>query len=41
MSVNLENLAVATGVEKVSFYSNPKESKSRSVMWNPLQPYGL
>ena len=27
MSVNLENLAVATGVEKVSFHSNPKESE--------------
>ena len=24
MSANLENLAVATGLEKVSFYSNPK-----------------
>ena len=25
MSANLENSAVATGLEKVSFYSNPKE----------------
>ena len=25
MSANLENLAVATGLEKVSFHSNPKE----------------
>ena len=25
MSENLENSAVATGLEKVSFYSNPKE----------------
>ena len=26
MPENLENLAVATGLEKVSFHSNPKES---------------
>ena len=25
MPTNLENLAVATGLEKVSFHSNPKE----------------
>ena len=25
MAENLENLAVATGLEKVSFHSNPKE----------------
>ena len=25
MSANLENIAVATGLEKVSFHSNPKE----------------
>ena len=25
MSANLENLAVVTGLENVSFYSNPKE----------------
>ena len=25
MPANLENLAVATGLEKVTFYSNPKE----------------
>ena len=25
MPTNLENSAVATGLEKVSFYSNPKE----------------
>ena len=25
MSANLENSAVATGLEKVSFHSNPKE----------------
>ena len=28
MPANLENSAVATGLEKVSFYSNPKESDS-------------
>ena len=27
MPANLENSAVATGLEKVSFHSNPKESK--------------
>ena len=27
ISANLENLAVATGLEKVSFHSNPKESQ--------------
>ena len=27
MSANLENLAVATGLEMVSFYSNPKEEQ--------------
>ena len=25
LSANLENPAVATGLEKISFYSNPKE----------------
>ena len=28
MPANLENSAVATGLEKVSFHSNPKESES-------------
>ena len=28
MLVNLENSAVATGLEKVGFHSNPKESES-------------
>ena len=28
MSANLENSAVATGLEKVSFHSNPKESSN-------------
>ena len=27
MPANLENLAVATGLEKVSFHSNPKETQ--------------
>ena len=31
MLANLENSAVATGVEKVSFHSNPKEGKSQSM----------
>ena len=29
MPANLENLAVATVLEKVSFYSNPKERQSK------------
>ena len=28
-SRNLENIAVATGLEKVSFYFNPKEGQCR------------
>ena len=28
MSANLENSAVATGLEKVSFHSNPKENSN-------------
>ena len=31
MSTYLENLAVATGLEKVSFYSNPKEMQCRGM----------
>ena len=30
MAANLENSAVATGLEKVSFHSNPKEPKEYS-----------
>ena len=30
MSANLENSAVATGLEKVSFHSNPKERQCQS-----------
>ena len=47
MSINLENSAVATGLEKVSFHSNPKEcsnyctvshiSHASKVMLNILQ----
>jgi len=29
MSANLENLAVATGLQKVSFHSNPKEGSAK------------
>ena len=29
MPANLENSAVATGLEKVSFHSNPKESNAK------------
>ena len=29
MSANLENSAVATGLEKVSFHSSPKEKQSK------------
>ena len=31
MSVNLNNSAVATGLEKVSFHSNPKEKKCQRI----------
>ena len=33
MSANLENSAVATELEKVSFHSNPKDSKLLSHVW--------
>ena len=29
MPTNLENLAVTTGLEKVSFYSNPKKGNAK------------
>ena len=32
---NLENSAVATGLEKVSFHSNPKESQSQKMLRLP------
>ena len=31
MSANLENSAVATGLEKISFHSNPKEGKCQRM----------
>ena len=31
MSVNLENSAGATGLEKVSFHSNPKEMQNQRM----------
>ena len=31
MPANLENSAVATGLEKVSFHSNPKESQCQRM----------
>ena len=31
MPVNLENSAVATGLEKVSFHSNPKETMPKNA----------
>ena len=35
MPGNLENLAVATGLEKVSFHSNPKERQSQRMLKLP------
>ena len=35
MSVNLENLAVATGLEKVSFHSNLKERQCQRMLKLP------
>ena len=32
MSANLENSAVATGLEKVSFHSNPKERQCQKML---------
>ena len=32
MPTNLENSAVATGLEKVSFHSNPKESQCQRML---------
>ena len=36
----LENSAVATGLEKVSFHSNPKERKCQSKEIQPVHPKG-
>ena len=35
MPANLENSAVATGLEKVSFHSNPKETQCQRVLKLP------
>ena len=35
MPANLENSAVATGLEKVSFYSNPKERQCQRMLKLP------
>ena len=35
MPANLENSAVATGLEKVSFYSNPKEREGQTIFKLP------
>ena len=35
MSANLENSAVATGLEKVSFHSNPKERQCQRMLGLP------
>ena len=35
MSANLENSAVATGLEKVSFHSNPKERQCQRMLRLP------
>ena len=35
MSANLENSAVATGLEKVSFHSNPKEGQCQKMFKLP------
>ena len=35
MPANLENIAVATGLEKVCFHSNPKERQCQSMIKLP------
>ena len=35
MPAHLENLAVATGLEKVSFHSNPKERQCQRMLKLP------
>jgi len=44
MPANLENSAVATGLEKVSFHSNPKEGQCQRmfILWyDPTDEYNL
>ena len=36
MPANLENSAMATGLEKVSFHSNPKEGQCQSINFSVL-----
>ena len=36
MAVNLENSAVATGLEKVSFHSNPKERQCQRMLYRTI-----
>ena len=37
MSANLENSAVATGLEKISFHSNPKEGQCQKNVQTTIQ----
>ena len=37
MPANLENATVATGLEKVSFYSNPKERQCQIILSSSVQ----
>ena len=37
MSANLENLAVTTGLEKVSYHSNPKEEQWQRMFKPTIQ----
>jgi len=39
MPANLENLAVATGLEKVSFHSNPKEGQCQRMFKQIVNRY--
>ena len=41
MPANLENLAVATELEKVSFHSNPKERQCQRMLKLPNNPIAL
>ena len=41
MSANLENIAVATGLEKVSFHSNPKEGQCQRMFKLPYNLYSF
>ena len=41
MPANLENSAVATGLEKVSFHSNPKERQCQRMLKLPHNDFAL